>query len=210
MAHHAKGKQTMASRASAKAPSVDWRAAFRRSARRALQLAGAVILFSGMVFLALALISYSHTDPSLSTAANGPVANWMGRAGAFAAERALFLFGWVCVLLLPLFYALARKLWRDADGDETPHGLRWWRAVALLLLAMMLLATVMALVIDRPEMDLPAGLGGIAGLLGKGAIEALAGRLPVAAQGWTILGAGVACLLAGAVLGGFSPSTGRN
>ena len=45
-------------------------------------------------------------------------------------------------------------------------------------------------------------MGGIAGLLGAGAIRALAGRLPEAAQFWTILGLALACLGAGAVLAG--------
>ena len=87
----------MATRAAARAP-VDWRAAFRRSLRRSLQLSGAVALLAGMVFLALALVSYHQTDPSASTAAGGEVRNWMGTAGAWAAERALFLFGLVSVL----------------------------------------------------------------------------------------------------------------
>ena len=56
----------MASRAGA-AP--DWRAAFRRSFRRATHMAGAGLLFVLLVFLTLALASYTQTDPSPSTAA---------------------------------------------------------------------------------------------------------------------------------------------
>ncbi len=190
----------MASRAIGKAPPADWRAAFRRSLRRALQISGAIALFGAMVFLALALVSYHQTDPSISTAAGGPIENWMGGSGAWVAERALFLFGLVSVLLLPLFYAFARKLWRDADEEETPHGTRWWRAVGMLFLAMALLATTLSLAFTAPGGNLPASLGGITGLLGQAAIEALAARLPQAAQGWTIFGAGVACLAGGATL----------
>src|SRR5690349_8254251 len=95
----------MASRAMTGAAPVDWRAAFRRSLARAGQLAGAVTLSLFMIFLALALVSYTQTDPSASTAAGGEVANWMGRPGAWVAERALFLFGLVAVLLLPMLYA---------------------------------------------------------------------------------------------------------
>ena len=61
----------------------------RRSLRRASELGSAVVLFAAMVFLALSLISYHQTDPSLSTAAGDEVRNWMGLAGAYAAERAL-------------------------------------------------------------------------------------------------------------------------
>ncbi|MDD3798538.1 MAG: DNA translocase FtsK 4TM domain-containing protein [Novosphingobium sp.] len=192
----------MATRAMSKAPAVDWRAAFRRSLRRAVQMSGALALIAAMLFLALALASYHQTDPSASTAAGDEVANWMGRPGAWAAERALFLFGLVSILLLPLLYAFARKLWRDADGEETPHGMRWWREVAMLVFAMALLSTVMSLTFDSPGGSLPASTGGITGLLGAGAIHAVAARLPEAAQGWTILGLALACLAAGVVLAG--------
>jgi S-DNA-T family DNA segregation ATPase FtsK/SpoIIIE len=46
------------------------------------------------------------------------------------AERALFLFGLAAVLFVPMLYAFARKLWRDAEREETPHGRRWWRTSA--------------------------------------------------------------------------------
>ncbi|RKF22516.1 DNA translocase FtsK [Altericroceibacterium spongiae] len=190
----------MATRAGGKAPAADWRAAFRRSMRRAAQLGGAGILILGAVFLALALLSYHQTDPSPSTAAGGLVENWMGLPGAWIAERALFFFGPVAILWLPLLYVFASKLWRDAEEEETPHGRRWWRTVAMVLLAMLLFCTVMSLTFDAPGGSLPASLGGIFGLLGAGAIEALAGRLPDGVQGWAILGVALLCLAGGGVL----------
>ena len=99
-------------------PNADWRAAFRRSLARSAQLTGAVLLFAFTAFLAIALVSYSQTDPSLSTAAGDTIENWMGAPGAFVADLALTAFGWVSVLFLPLTYVFARKLWRDADEDE--------------------------------------------------------------------------------------------
>ena len=57
---------------------VNWRAALRRSLRRSAEIGGALVLLGGMVFLALAMVSYHQTDPSASTAAGGPVENWMG------------------------------------------------------------------------------------------------------------------------------------
>ncbi|MCB2051510.1 MAG: DNA translocase FtsK 4TM domain-containing protein, partial [Novosphingobium sp.] len=191
----------MATRAAARAP-VDWRAAFRRSLRRSLQLTGAALLLMAMVFLALSIVSYQQTDPSASTAAGGDVRNWMGLAGAWAAERALFLFGIVSLLFLPMLYAFARKLWRDADDEETPHGLRWWRTVGALLFAMALLATVLSLAFSSPGGTLPASLGGITGLLGAGGIHAFANRLPEVAQGWTILALALCCLAGGLFLVG--------
>jgi S-DNA-T family DNA segregation ATPase FtsK/SpoIIIE len=61
----------------------------RRSFRRSAELIGGATLFGAMVFLALALASYTQTDPSGSTASGSPVDNWMGLPGAWAAERVL-------------------------------------------------------------------------------------------------------------------------
>ncbi|WP_336985493.1 FtsK/SpoIIIE family DNA translocase [Altererythrobacter aquiaggeris] len=191
----------MASRA-AKAQT-DWRAAFRRSARRAAQMTGAATLFAAMVFLGLALASYTQTDPSISTAAaTGNIGNWMGLPGAWAAERALLLFGWTATLLLPLLYISARNLWRAIEQDDKPEDTHWWRPLGMLLLAMVLLGTALALIIDPERGTMPASMGGISGLLGAGAIRAIAARLPEAAQFWTILLLGLGSLAGGAVLVG--------
>ncbi len=194
----------MASRAITRAQPADWRAAFRRSLARAAQLGGAVVLGLVTVFLALALVSYTQSDPSFSTAAGDEVRNWMGRPGAYAADGALFLFGLVAVLFLPMLYAFARKLWRDAEHEDTPHGRRWWRTVGLLLVAMVLLGTGVTLATVQTELEawlgLPASLGGLGGLLGAGAIRAVAGLLPEAARFWTILGLSLASLAGGAAL----------
>jgi len=178
----------------------DWRAAFRRSLRRALQLSGAVVLFATLLFLALALVSYNQTDPSPSTAAADVVANWMGRPGAWAAERVLLLFGPVAVLLLPLLYAFASKLWRDAEDEESLAPGKWWRTSLKLLLAMVLLCTVVQLTLGAPGWDLPASIGGLAGILGSKGVEALAGLLPDGAEGWGVLGLALVCLAAGVTL----------
>ena len=190
----------MASRAIGKAPQADWRIGFRRSVRRTAQVAGAAALFAAMLFLGLALASYTQTDPSASTAAGGAdIANWMGGTGAWVSERALFVFGWSAVLLLPLLYVFARKLWRDLEEEDRDTETRWWRPVLALLLAMALLSIVLALAFSGAGGSLPAGMGGVTGLLGAAGIEAVAHRLPVAA-GWTILAAALACLIGGALL----------
>ncbi len=183
---------------------VNWRAAMKRALRRSAEIGGAIVLLGAMVFLALALMTYHQTDPSASTAAAGPAQNWMGGAGAWAAERALFLFGWTAVLLLPMLYVMARKLWRlveeeDADLPHSDHA--WWRPVALLLFAMALISTTITLTIEVNS-ALPAGWGGISGLLGAGAISYLSGLLP---EGWRWLatfGGGVMSLAAGAIIAG--------
>ena len=181
----------------------DWRAVLKRSLRRAVELAGAVALFAVMVFLALSLATYHQTDPSASTAAGGEVRNWMGPAGAWIAERALFLFGPVSALFLPLLYVFARKLWLlvEEDDEEVEHSKqRWWRPVGVLCLAMLLIATVLSLWFTAPGGTLPASMGGIAGLLGARAIGALAALVSEGLQGWVKLAISLACLGAGVAL----------
>ena len=191
------------SRAPARAP--QWREALRRAIRRSLEIGGGVVLLGTMIFLALALVSYHQTDPSSSTAAGGAVLNWMGTPGAWAADAALLSFGPVCALFLPLLYVFARKLWRlveEEDGELPELHQRWWRPIGLLLFAMALLSTVLALLFTAPGGTLPASMGGLAGLVGAGAIRGAAGFLPEVLQFWAILLAGIACLLSGAMLAG--------
>jgi S-DNA-T family DNA segregation ATPase FtsK/SpoIIIE len=192
MATRAIGRQT------SRAPTADWRAAFRRSLRRAAQMSGAAVLFGLMLFLGLALASYTQTDPSISTAAAGDdVRNWMGPSGAWAAERVYLLFGVTGVLLLPLLYVFARKLWRDVEEEDRDAHMRWWRPAALLLASMALIGTVLALAFDRPGGSLPASLGGVSGLLGARAVEAIAGRLGEGLAGWATLALALVALAAG-------------
>ena len=196
----------MASRAiNTRKSSVEWRAGLRRSLRRAAQMTGAALLLIGMAFLALSLVSYTQTDPSPSTAASGEeVGNWMGLSGAWLADRALFIFGLPCVLLLPLLYISARKLWRDVetedDLDAVDEPMRWWLPTGLLLIAMVLLATVLSLAFDSAGGTLPAQLGGVSGLLGAGAIEAIGSRFGEGASGWVILALALICLGGAAAL----------
>ena len=176
----------------------EWRAGLRRSLRRIAQMTGAGLLLGAAVFLALALASYTQTDPSPSTAADtSQVANWMGTAGAWAAERVLLIFGLPGVLLLPLLYVSARKLWRDVENGDEPETTAWWMPTAMLLIAMSLIATVLALAFTGPGWTLPAQAGGLAGLLGAGVVQAVAARFGEAAEGWVILGLALTCLAVG-------------
>ena len=197
----------MASRpgsASHRGARVDWRAALKRALRRSAEIGGAALLIAAMVFLALALVSYHQTDPSASTAAAGPAQNWMGASGAWIAERALFLFGWTALLLLPMFYVMARKLWRlvEEEDEDLPHANHaWWRPLGLLLLAMTLIATTIALWISA-EADMPAGWGGVAGLMGAGAVNFAASFAPEAYRWLFAPLVGLVTLGSGAILAG--------
>lgn len=183
---------------------VNWRAAMKRALRRSAEIGGAALLLAAMVFFALALMSYHQTDPSASTAAGGPVQNWMGAPGAWVAERALFLFGWISVLFLPLLYVLARQLWRlveeeDLELEHAAHA--WWRPIGLLLFAMTLIATTIALAVRGGD-AYPAGWGGVAGLLGAGGVHWAAGHMP-GGFGWVFtLVTALACLAGGTWIAG--------
>ncbi|MBL4858069.1 MAG: DNA translocase FtsK 4TM domain-containing protein [Erythrobacter sp.] len=189
----------MATRAGAKP---DWRAAFRRSLRRAIHMVGAGALFALLLFLSLALVSYTQTDPSASTAASGAdIANWMGASGAWTADQSYLWFGLPALLLLPLLWISARRLWtgvEDPDEEETPG--KWWSPFAMLLLAMVLLGTVISLLFKGSPGPFPAGGGGTAGLLGAGSIEAIATRFGGDFSGWIIAALGLAALGGGLAL----------
>ncbi|MBU7579126.1 MAG: DNA translocase FtsK 4TM domain-containing protein [Porphyrobacter sp.] len=179
----------------------EWRAGLRRSLRRLAQMTGAGVLLAAGVYLALALASYTQTDPSNSTAADpAAVANWMGASGAWLADRVLLIFGLPAVLLLPLLYVSARKLWRDVENGDAPETTAWWMPTALLLIAMTLIATVLSLAFPGPGGTLPAQAGGLAGLLGAGAIQAVAARFGEGAAGWVTLGLGTLSLGIGVAL----------
>ena len=190
-------------------PKASWRRVLRRSLHRSLDLLAAAALFLAMLFLALALVSYHQTDPSPSTAAGGPVLNWLGLPGAFVAERVLFLFGPVSILLLPLLYVFAQEMWRlaevhdpDADAEEgNPSPRRHWlRTTAVLCFAMALLCTALSLAFSEAMTSLPASMGGLTGLLGAAALRDGVTYLPVASRGWATLGGGLVALALGAGL----------
>ncbi|MBF9151221.1 DNA translocase FtsK [Novosphingobium jiangmenense] len=182
----------------------DWRAVLRRSLRRSLELLGGGVLAALLVFLALSLLSYTQTDPSGSTASGSPVENWMGLAGAWASERVLLFFGLPGALLLPLLWVFARRMWEsesdlvDIDEDEElAPAPSWWRPTLLLFVAMALIGTALSLWGSSTASRLPAGPGGLSGLLGAAAVNALAGLVPQVSSLWFSVPIGLASLAGG-------------
>jgi S-DNA-T family DNA segregation ATPase FtsK/SpoIIIE len=148
-----------------------WRAGMRRGAQRT----GALALGGGLIataVLALAsLVSYRTTDPSLNTAAAGPIGNWLGAPGAWAADLLLSLWGLPCALLLPLVFLAGLRIARGTGAG------RWGKGLLLMVLGMSLLGAGAALLSGGAVNGLPAGWGGAFGLsiahlveLGLGAI----------------------------------------
>lgn len=169
----------------------DWRAIMRESLGRSLELIIAGLLLVFIVFFALALMSHTLSDPSPSTAAGGLVSNWMGRPGAWIADRALYLIGPVAVLILPFIYVTARRLWA---GGEQKIGLR---DALLMIGGLILLASFIGTVFEGRADGLPAQWGGLTGLLADRGVSALQGQTPKSAHIWIMIG-----LMAVALIGG--------
>ena len=135
---------------------------FARTLRR---LSGAGLLLLAAA-LAVALASHDMTDASLSTAAGGEPANWLGSTGAYVSDFLYQLFGLASLLFLPL---VAVAGWRHLRLAE-PGSAR--RTLALGFAAVLLVATAAALFSDSAAAGLPAGYGGLLGLAGSGAANA--------------------------------------
>ena len=135
-----------------------WRAGMKRRARRTGALAGGGALIGLGVLGAVALASYKPTDPSINTASDGAIANWLGAPGAVAADLLLFLWGLPAALLLPFVLLLGLRVARGAGAG------RWLRALLLTALGLILTGTAAALLSGEAVNSLPAGWGGAFGL----------------------------------------------
>ena len=91
-----------------------WRAGFKSRARRSWLLVGGSALGAVALLSLVAMASYHPSDPSLNTAAAGPVRNWLGPPGAWTADLLLSLWGPPAGLLLPLRPCQCRRptYWR--------------------------------------------------------------------------------------------------
>lgn len=73
-------------------------------------------LFGLFIFMFVSLISYHPFDPSFNTLASGPVSNLCGRAGSYAADLLIQVFGMtsygltLCVLVFSLFSIRKREI----------------------------------------------------------------------------------------------------
>ncbi len=135
-----------------------WRNGMKKGAKRSGTLLGGIALIAAALLAVLALVSYHPTDPSLNTSAAGPVQNWLGAPGAFAADLLLSLWGPTVALLMPLVLLLGLRLARGAEPG------RWLRALLLTILGLILLGTAVALLFGGAVNGLPAGWGGAFGL----------------------------------------------
>jgi S-DNA-T family DNA segregation ATPase FtsK/SpoIIIE len=161
-----------------------WQDAMKRGAVRGGTLTGAVMLLAVTLALAFALLSYRPTDGSLNTAAGGAVHNWIGSPGAWTADILLTLFGPAAAMWLPVLVVLALRLWRDTQ----PSG--WKRQLAGTLAAVALFAAAIGIVMAESAPGLPAGYGGLIGMLAEKATGVGVALIPdpawVTPTGWAV------------------------
>jgi S-DNA-T family DNA segregation ATPase FtsK/SpoIIIE len=169
---------TVASRASKRTP--EWRQMLKRSLIRSGALIGASALYVLSLFLLLALLSYHPSDPSLNTVAGGFAQNVMQTPGAYTSDFLLWLLGVPAALLLPLILVCARRLW----GDQDMSG--WQGQVGKCLTGIVLVGIGLSLFQTQPLVALPAGWGGIVGMLTANGMMSLTAMAPEAGQPWII------------------------
>jgi len=159
--------------------------------RRLIELLG-LALFVAAVALLAALISFGSADPSLNRAVGGPVANWLGRPGAYVAEFLLQTLGLAAGLLPLVLAAWAGRLLRERTLPRW-----WWRLIALPAVVLLFGAALAAL--PRPAAwPLGDGLGGFLGslLLGR-TVQATAVAPEVLAAAAALLGLAALALTLG-------------
>ena len=178
----------MATRAKASS----WRDNMKLGARRSGALIGGILLFLGVLMLALALASYHAQDPSLNTASGGAARNLMGPFGAWLADMLFSVFGVSVYLLIPVALIAANRLLRDSAVGE------WGRMLRGATIGAVLIATAFAYV--PFDSTLPAQRAGLIGLIAAGGIRWALGLIGDAGTALWI-GRGLAVLLAG--LGGW-------
>ena len=149
----------------------EWDGLIRASFLRSATMLTGVLLAGAALLLLAALATYSVADPSLTTAAGGPPANWVGYPGSWIASALLLLFGWGAWALVP---SLARQAWRMIVGRERAGPQRR----LLVGLAGALLAGIgLAIWENLPSTALTAGRGGLVGLIAERPFDGLLASL---------------------------------
>jgi len=157
---------TAAQRAQKKDLGPDWRETLAASIRGFVRKTFGLSLIGLSVALAVALVTHSSTDPSLSTAAGGPPTNWLGPFGAYSSDALLFLFGPAAGLFLPLVALAGLRLVRGVDTGPVR------RAMLVAAIGVTLIGIALGLYAGSAVSGLPAGYGGALGLAGAYAVDA--------------------------------------
>ena len=149
----------------------NWRQMMRASLIRSGALFGAATLGLFAFFYGFSVLSYSPADAAFNSAAADVQHNWMGQAGAYIGDAALFLFGLPAIFLFPLMLIFARRLWRDVPQPQ------WKRQLLTCLAGMLIIGFGMAYWQHGSDIGLPAGWGGTIALLLDSAVTPLIGQV---------------------------------
>ncbi|MBV9527286.1 DNA translocase FtsK 4TM domain-containing protein [Sphingomonas sp.] len=163
---------TVAARASKRDLAPDWRDALRDAVRRVFVRAVGLLLLGVAIACAIALASHSPNDPSLSTAAGGPPANWLGSVGAYASDLLLLLFGLGSILFLPVIALAGSRMMRLRDPGRIGRGM------LLAALGAVLAGVALGLTSGSAVSGLPGGWGGALGLAGAHGVASAVGLIP--------------------------------
>jgi len=163
--------------------------ALRRFLVLRLMELGGLLLLAATALLAVALATWSITDPSFNRALEGPVRNWLGRPGAIISDELLMQLGLgvLAVVAVPVIWA--GRLLSHVPLRALHRRIGWW-----LLLAISGAAAV-SLLPPPDGWPLSAGLGGNIGEILSTALTGLLefAMKPLAAR-----------ILAGILLGGLA------
>src|SRR4051794_8560521 len=113
---------SVATRAPKRELAPDWRDALHEAVRRFFVRGCGAGLVAISLAGAVALITHNPTDPSLSTAAGGPPANWLGSFGAYLSDAILLLFGLGAMLFLPVIAVAGLRLLRLEPAGRVVRG----------------------------------------------------------------------------------------
>jgi S-DNA-T family DNA segregation ATPase FtsK/SpoIIIE len=162
---------TVAPRAAKRELAPDWRDALRVAVRRFAVRTVGILLVLVSVAGALALATHSPTDPSLSTAAGGPPANWLGSTGAYASDALLLVFGLGSIFFLPVIAVTGWRMLRLQPGGRMSRGL------LVAALGALLLGVALGLTSGSSVSGLPGGWGGAIGLAAAHGVNAAIGLI---------------------------------
>jgi S-DNA-T family DNA segregation ATPase FtsK/SpoIIIE len=117
------------------------------------------------LILLVALFSYAPEDPGWSSSGGGgPVQNLIGPTGAWLADVLLSLAGYVAYALPVMVFLMGLILYRGRIEADVLQIAPAWRALALLLSALALMALA-ALHVGADARWVPQGSGGIGGAM---------------------------------------------
>src|SRR4029079_5796011 len=163
---------TVAARAPKRELAPDWRDALREAVRRLAVRTWGGLLIAVSIAGAVALASHDPNDPSLSTAAGGPPANWLGTSGAYASDALLLLFGMRSVRCLPVIALAGLRMVRLEPAGRIIRGL------FVAAIGAVLLGVALGLTSGSAVSGLPAGWGGALGLAAAHGVDAAVGLIP--------------------------------